>query len=291
MAAFQSPHYSPQTGASSDAAQRCPIAQAPALRYKTSMDIPTFSSILITGGSSGIGRALATELAKPGVRITLTGRDQNRLNDAVQACRAKGADVEGHVLDVTDSHALAQLIDAADKARPLDLVIANAGISGGAGSDAKDADQTQRIIDINITGVINTVLPAVDAMRTHGRGRIGIVSSLAGFRGMPTAPAYSASKVAVKAWGDAIRPGLAKDGIGLSMIYPGFVESRITDANDFPMPMLMKAPRAAEIIHRGLADGKRAITFPWPMVLMMRLLSALPGPLFDALLARAPKKG
>lgn len=254
------------------------------------MEIPTFSSILITGGSSGIGRALAIDLANPGVRITLTGRDQDRLDGAVQACRAKGAEAEGHILDVTDSRALARLIDAADKARPLDLVIANAGISGGAGSDDKDADQTRQIIDINITGVINTVLPAAAAMRAHGRGRIGIVSSLAGFRGMPTAPAYSTSKVAVKAWGDAIRPGLAKDGVGLSMIYPGFVESRISDANNFPMPMLMKAPRAAQIIHRGLAAGKHAIAFPWPMVLIMRLLGALPRPLFDALMARAPKK-
>ena len=270
------------------ATNRYRIAQTPGMRYKASMKMPTFSSILITGGSSGIGRALATELAKPGVRITLIGRDQDRLDVAVQACRVKGAEAEGYILDVTDSHALTQLIDAADKARSLDLVIANAGISGGAGSDAKDADQTRRI---NITGVIDTVLPAAAAMRTHGHGRIGIVSSLAGFRGMPTAPAYSASKVAVKAWGDAIRPGLAKDGIGLSMIYPGFVESRITDANNFPMPMLMKAPHAAEIIHRGLAAGKHAIAFPWPMMLMMRLLSALPGPLFDALMARAPKKG
>lgn len=272
-------------------AHLCGIADAYGMRYKALMDNPTFFSILITGGSSGIGQALAVELAAPGVRITLIGRDQERVNRAVDACRAKGSEAEGHVLDVTDSQALAALIDAADNARPLDLVVANAGISGGAGSNAQDGEQTRHIIDINITGVINTVLPAAARMRPRRHGRIAIVSSLAGFRGMPTAPAYSASKVAVKAWGDAILPGLAKDGIGLSMIYPGFVESRITDANTFPMPMLMKAPRAAEVIHRGLAAGKRMIAFPWPLVLMMRLLSTLPGPVFDALMARAPKKG
>ncbi len=261
------------------------------MRYKAGMTNATFSSILITGGSSGIGRALAVELAAPGVRLTLTGRDPDRLDAAAQACRAKGAEAQAHVLDVTDSHGLTELIDKTDSARPLDLVVANAGISGGAGSDAKDGDQTRRIIDINITGVINTVLPAAAVMRRHACGRIAIVSSLAGFRGLPTAPAYSASKVAVKAWGDAIRPSLAQDGVGLSMIYPGFVESRITDANNFPMPMLMKASRAAQIVHHGLKAGNRNIAFPWPLVFTMRLMSILPGPIFDALMARAPKKG
>ncbi len=249
-----------------------------------------FSSILITGASSGIGAAIAERLAAPDVRICITGRDQNRLSEVRDVLSAKGANVLAKTVDVRDDAAMAELIALADASAPLDLVIANAGISGGAGVTRDDTAQSRAIFDVNVSGVMNTVLPAAHVMRTHGLGQIGIVSSVAGFRGLPTAPAYSASKVAVRAWGEAIRPHLRSDGIGLSMIYPGFVESRITAANSFSMPFLMPAEKAADIIVRGLAAKRSTIAFPWPTVAMARLLSVLPAPLFDAVMKRAPQK-
>jgi len=247
-----------------------------------------FTSILITGASSGIGKALALEYAAPGVHLALTGRNAERLAEVADAASAKGSYVLSEIVDVMDRVQMQVFIEKADATAPLGLVIANAGISGGG--TIPDDEATRDIFAINLAGVINTVLPAANVMRAHGRGRIAIVSSVAGYRGLPSAPAYSASKVAVKAWGDAIRPSLGEDGVGLTMIHPGFVESRITETNDFKMQFLMSADKAAAIIAKGLAKGKREIAFPKRMVWPVRLLCMLPGPLFDAIMARAPKK-
>jgi len=254
------------------------------------MESRPYRSILITGASSGIGAAVAHELAAPGVLIAITGRDSARLNTVETALQEKGADTISRVCDVTDRGAMSTLVADIEVRQPLDLIIANAGISSSAGAAAGEEETTRDIFAVNLAGVLNTVLPALTAMRPRHMGHVAIVSSIAGFRGMPSAPAYSASKVALKAWGDAIRPQLERDGITLSMIYPGFVESRITDANDFPMPFLMPAEKAAGIIVQGLKRGKKTIAFPWQTVWMTRLLCTLPGPIFNAILARAPKK-
>ncbi len=250
----------------------------------------SFRSVLITGGSSGIGFAIAKELARSGISLTVTGRDQARLNQIGNALSQMGADVITHVCDVTDSVAMQNLIGEAEARAPLDLVIANAGISGGSDATSSDQEKARHIMQTNVIGVMNTVQPAIELMSARKQGHIAIVSSLAGFRGLPTAPVYSASKVAVKAWGDAIRPGLRADGVSLSIIYPGFVKSRITDQNNFPMPFFMSAERAAKIIVKGLENGKASIAFPWQMVLIMNLLAALPAAFFDRIMSRGPKK-
>lgn len=249
-------------------------------------------SILITGASSGIGAALALAYAAPGVRLALTGRDPDRLEDAARRCRDLGAGVMAKTVPVEDAAAMADFVARAEEAAPLDLVVANAGISAGTGRmGAESAEQTRAIFAVNIDGVANTVLPAIEAMRPRRRGQIAIVSSLAGLRGMPGAPAYSASKAAVRAWGEALRGALKEDGISVSVVCPGFVVSRITDANDFPMPLLMPAGRAADIIRRGLAAGRARIAFPWPLYAATWLLAALPPGLADPILNRLPRKG
>lgn len=222
--------------------------------------------------------------------MTITGRDKTRLENVADELSQTGANIVTAICDVSDSVAMGKLINEADDRAPLDLVIANAGISGGSSPSISNHDKAINIMMTNVIGVMNTVQPAIDKMEKRKSGQIAIVSSLAGFRGLPTAPVYSASKVAVKAWGDAIRPALRQSGIGLSVIYPGFVKSRITEQNDFPMPFLMPAEQAAKIISRGLLKGKASIAFPWPMILMMRVLSALPGPLFDRIMSKGPKK-
>ncbi len=254
---------------------------------------PAPASILITGASSGIGAALALEFAGPGVRLALTGRDQARLSAVAEACRAAGAEPRVATLDVRERVALAAWIAEVDLAAPLELAIANAGISagtGGAGDSGETEAQTQRVIATNLDGVLNTVLPAVACMRPRGRGQVAIMSSLGAFRGFPGAPAYCASKAAVRVWGEALRGELHDAGIGVSVICPGYVRSPMTAVNDFAMPLLMDAERAARIIRRGLARNRPRIAFPWPLYAAVWLLSALPPRLTDPLLRRLPKK-
>jgi short-subunit dehydrogenase len=248
-------------------------------------------SILITGASSGIGAALARAYAGPGIHLALTGRDGTRLAAVVEGCRAKGTKVLAETVDVADRAAMARFVAAAEKVAPLDLVIANAGISAGTGGGGESEGQCRDIFAVNLAGILNTVWPALGPMRMRRRGQVAIMSSLAGFRGLPSAPAYAASKAAVKAWGEGLRGWLAGEGVRVSVICPGFVESRITAQNAFPMPFLMTAERAAGIIRRGLERDSPRIAFPWPMHFAMWLMAVLPAAVTDRLLARLPRKG
>jgi short-subunit dehydrogenase len=247
-------------------------------------------SILITGGSSGIGAALALDYAAPGVFLALAGRDAGRLEEVAGRCRAAGAEVATGVVDVREAAALAAWMAEQDSRRPLDLVIANAGVSAGTGTFGESDDQARHILAINLDGVVNTVLAAAELMRPRRRGQVALMSSLAGFRGFPGAPAYCASKAAVRVWGEALRGTLAREGIGVSVICPGYVKSPMTAKNDFPMPFLMEAERAAAIVRRGLAANRARIVFPRRLFTAVWLLSLLPPAWTDPLLARLPEK-
>lgn len=240
-------------------------------------------SLLITGASSGIGEALARRCATPGVALALAGRDRERLAAVAASCRAKGAAVESALLDVADRDGMRAWIERLDDRTPLDLLVANAGIAAGMGRVREDEATARRVIATNVEGVLNTVYPVLPRFMARRRGQIALVSSLAAFRGLPTAPAYSASKAAVKALGEAWRLQLAPDGIRVSVICPGFVATRMTAPNKFRMPFLMSAERAAEIILRGLARDQGRIAFPWPTAAASGLMGALPWRLSDAL--------
>lgn len=261
------------------------------------MTAPGPRAILITGGSSGIGAALALEYAAPGVFLALTGRDAGRLEEIAATCRTRGAEVEATVIDVADRAAMEAYVAALDDRRPLDLVVANAGISAGTAAGGsgpmtgESAEQTRRILGVNLDGVLNTVLPLLPRFRARGGGQVALVSSMAAFRGFPGAPAYCASKAAVKVWGESLRGWLAPEGVKVSVICPGFVDSRITAANDFPMPFFMPADRAARIIRKGLARNRGRIAFPLPTYLGSWLAGALPDALVDAITRRLPQKG
>lgn len=248
-------------------------------------------SILITGASSGIGAALTAAYAGPGVTLFLGGRNEDRLAEVASAAEAKGATVRSRQLDVTDQTAMESWIAEADDEAPLDLVIANAGISLGTGDGGPEpAEQVRRLYAVNVDGVFNTALPALSRMQARGRGQIAIMSSIAGFRGFPGAPAYCGSKAAVRVFAEGLRPTAARDGIGISVICPGYVRSPMTAVNDFPMPFLVEADRAAEIIRRGLTRNKARIAFPWPLYATVLLLQMLPPSLIDGLMARLPTK-
>jgi len=222
-----------------------------------------FSSIVITGASSGIGEALAIDYARPGVALALTGRDAARLEAVAAACRAKGATVAADTVDVVVRETFAAWLTAFDDAHPVDLVIANAGISiDKDNSSLDDFSVIRKTLDVNVGGVLNTVEPLLPRLIARKQGQIAIVSSLASFIGLPYSASYNASKAAVRVWGESIRYVLKKNGIGVSVVCPGFVVSRITANAPFPMPFLMTAARASAIIRRGLARNHERIAFP-----------------------------
>ena len=247
--------------------------------------------MLITGASSGIGAALSRLYAREGARLFLGGRDAPRLAQVAEACRALGAHTDVRVVDVTDRDGMRAWIEEADTLAPLDLVVANAGVSAGTGDDHETEAQARRIIAINLDGMLNTVHPAIDRMAARGRGQIALLSSMAAFRGFPGAPAYSASKAAVKAYGEALRTDLRPCGIRLSVVFPGFVSTPMTKVNPFRMPLLMSPDKAAAIIARGLAGDRARIAFPFPTYFGAWLAGALPPGLADRVLARLPTKG
>lgn len=249
-------------------------------------------SILITGASSGIGEALALQYARPGVFLALSGRNSERLSLVASACRDKGASVEMTLIPVTNKKSMEDWVVATDTAHPLDLVIANAGISGGTGGvmNGEPVAQAREIFDVNLMGVLNTVEPILPRMIERGRGQIALMASLAAFRGFPGAPAYSASKGAVRFYGEALRGALHHSGVRINVICPGFVVSRMTAVNDFPMPFLMKAERAANIIANGLRDNKGRIAFPLPTHAGSWFLSVLPDFIAQRILRRLPAK-
>jgi len=247
-------------------------------------------SILITGASSGIGEALAMAYAGPGISLALSGRDAGRLEAVAAACRQRGATIHPGIIDVADRDAMARWIEAVDRTAPIDLVVANAGIGVGTTDGFESEEQTRTVFGVNLGGTFNTVLPLIPKLVARRRGQIALLSSLASFRGFPGSPTYCGSKAALRVWGEGLRGDLQPYGVGVSVICPGFVASRITARNEFPMPFLMSAERAAAIVKRGLARNRARIAFPFPMYFAIWLLGTLPPLLTDPLLMRLAKK-
>lgn len=231
--------------------------------------------------------------AGEGVYLALNGRNAERLAGVAQKCRDKGAEVQTALVDVTKTQFMKEWIEGENQEMPFDLVIANAGISGGTSghSEGEPVSQARQIFDVNLNGVLNTVEPVLDDMLLRKKGQIAIISSLAGYRGWPGAPAYSASKGAVRFYGEGLRGALKGSGVQVNVICPGFVKSRITDQNDFKMPFKMSAEKAAQIIISGLEKNKGRIAFPMPTLFVSWFLSILPDFLAQKILTALPSKG
>lgn len=245
-------------------------------------------SILITGASSGIGRALALTYASPQVSLSLIGRDAGRLDEVAAAARTKGADVSLGQLDVRDQAAMAQWIKAADTRRPFDLVIANAGITTGLapGDMAEEPDAVRAIIGINLIGVLNTVEPLILPMCARGAGQIAFIGSIAGVRGLPYAPSYCATKAAIHAYSESVRGRIEACGVRVSLIIPGFVKTPLNESIDAVKPLEMSGTKAAILIQRGLERGRPIIAFPRSLYMAARLSRILPVRFVDKVMAQ-----
>mgnify|MGYP003386327200 CR=1 FL=1 len=247
-------------------------------------------SILITGASSGIGAALAMGYAAPGITLYILGRDAARLEDVASRCRASGANVQIATVDVTDKTGMATVIARMDDAAPIDLVIANAGISSGSFEGTETLAMAEQVFAVNFDGVIHTIHPLIERMKARGRGHITIMSSLAGICALPSAPAYSASKAAVRVYGDALRGMLKPYGVHVSVICPGWITTPLADKNSFPMPLIMPVARAAHIIMRNLEKKKSRIAFPFSLYVPLRFIAFLPVSWSDFILRQLPAK-
>jgi short-subunit dehydrogenase len=244
--------------------------------------------ILITGASSGIGRALALRYAEPSVSLALFGRDAERLGTVADDCRSKGAEAETFVVDVRDRDSMRAKVEEAQNRQPLDLLIANAGVTTGLspGQILEDPVAVRGTFAINVLGVFNTVEPAILPMCERGRGHIAVVGSMAGVRGLPYSPAYCATKAAVHLYADSLRGALAPHGVNVSLIVPGFVQTPMAARTKSWQPGAMSDEAAAEIILRGLQRGHAVIAFPLFVYYAMRLFTILPPRIVDSVMRR-----
>jgi short-subunit dehydrogenase len=221
-------------------------------------------TILITGASSGIGKALARRYAGEGCRLALLGRNEQRLAETAGECRALGVEVSIAAIDVRDRAGLATWIENFDRSAPVDLVIANAGVMEGRrpGGEIEPAEPAYRMMETNVLGVLNTVQPLLPKMMARRRGQIAIVSSIAGFTPLLDAPSYSASKSAVINYGLSLRALLGPRGIRVSVVCPGYIDTPMMHRESGPKPFKMTPEQAADAIYRGLERDRALIVFP-----------------------------
>ena len=245
--------------------------------------------IFITGASTGIGEALAHHYAGPETALGLFARRRDLLERL--AVRLPGTSAL-YPADITDSAAIAAAAqDYTARFGAPDLVIANAGISIGThGDELQDIEKLRRVLDVNVAGLAATLAAFAPAMRAAGGGTLCGIASVAGFRGLPGAGAYSSSKAAAIAWLEALRIELAGSGVSVVTICPGYIDTPMTQVNKYRMPFLISADEAAKRCARAIEAKRRLAVIPWQMALVSLLLRALPGWLYDRLAARAPRK-
>lgn len=242
-----------------------------------------FHRIVLTGASSGIGAALARELAAPGVSMLLIARDAARLRAVAEDAALKGAAAEICALDVTDAAEMKAALLAYDAAGPVDLVIANAGVSAGLGPDRapEDPAAAERVWRVNYLGARNAVDPLIPAMRARRAGHLALVSSLAALSPLADMPSYSASKAALRAYGVSLRRWLRPEGVHVTVLCPGFVTSPMSARHHGAKPFELPAERAAAIMARGLARRRPLVTFPAGLALLSWLGARCPPLLSD----------
>jgi NAD(P)-dependent dehydrogenase (short-subunit alcohol dehydrogenase family) len=252
--------------------------------------------VFITGASSGLGEALARRYAAQGAVLGLVGRRGEKLCELV-AGLPNPRQHRVYALDVNDHAVLANAAtDFIGATGGVDIVIACAGVSRGTLTDhAEDLPVFEQIFATNVTATVATFAPFIETMQkqalTGDRGcRLVGIASVAGVRGLPGAGAYSASKAAVRIYCESLRLELKKSGIKVVTIAPGYIDTPMTQVNDYAMPFLMQAEKFAEKAMRSITDGVSYCVIPWQMGIVGKVLRLLPNGLYDLLFANAPRK-
>ena len=249
------------------------------------MQAPT--TVLITGASGGIGAALARNYAEPGRILILHGRDLTRLTAVATDCKAQGARVLTLTFDVRDADATIEQLRSVSQREVIDLAIVNAGVTQaiGSGEVFESFATTREVLAVNLEGALATIAGVLPEMVRRGNGQIALVSSLAAYVGLPRTPAYCASKAALKTYGESLRLRLARRGVAVNVVLPGFVRTAMTDRVKGSKPAIIPPERAALLIRRGLERNRPRIAFPRRLAWGLRLLSVLPASIAERILA------
>lgn len=252
--------------------------------------------VFITGASSGIGAALAYQYAAQGASIGLVARSQHKLNHLVTSLTNPDRH-HCYALDVTDHCRLgvaAEHFMAVNGG--IDVVIANAGISMGTLTEhAEDLAVFNRIIAVNVTATVATFAPFIKTMKAQlnekrSQCRLVGIGSVAGIRGLPGAEAYCASKAAVMSYCESLRVELRKTGIKVVTLAPGYIDTPMTQENDYPMPFLMPVDKFAVAAITAITSGRSYVVIPWQMGVVAKLLRVLPNWMYDRAFSAAPQK-
>ena len=229
--------------------------------------------VWITGASTGIGAAVARQLATTGVVVAISARNTDTLNELA----ATNKNLRAYPLDVTDEKAVADcFIEIEKDMGPIDLIIAGAGTYAPATADDFHIAAFKRMYEVNYLGVINLLVAVLPVFRNRRAGHISWIASVAGYRGLPKAAAYGPTKAALINLAESIKPELARDGVVVSVINPGFVKTPMTAQNDFPMPFLMNVEDAARATIEGLRKQKFEVAYPKRFVAILKIARVLP---------------
>ncbi len=237
----------------------------------------------VTGASTGIGREVAVALARAGWRVAATARSAETL---AELARAQPGIVAVPV-DITDRAALRAVVDRLEREEGgIALAILNAGTYVRDRAEDLDEAAFARTIDLNLMATVACVAALMPGWLARRRGQLAIVSSVAGYRGLPGALSYGASKAALINFSESLRFDFDRLGLKVQVINPGFVRTPLTDKNDFPMPFIIEADDAARRILQGLARDRFEIAFPGRFVQILKRLRCLPYGLYFALVGR-----
>ena len=242
---------------------------------------------VVTGASSGLGAEMARQLARSGWKVGLIARRAVELGQVAAEIRRDGGSATVAPADATDAEATSAAIRrVVRQLGPVDLLIANAGV--GLDLTARDfsAERFARMVHVNLIGPAIAIESVLPRMIERGSGQIVGISSLAGYRGLPGSSGYSSTKAGLTTLLEGLRPELNRLGIGVTVIHPGYVRTPMTEGQTHPQPFLMDVEPAARIILRGVAQGRRRVYFPGPMVAFLNLVRLLPDAIYDPLAAR-----
>lgn len=251
-------------------------------------EMPEQKIAWITGASQGIGSAVALRLAQDGWTVAVSARQIDKLEALAGDAAPFDGSIEAFPLDVTDEQATARVFaDIEDRLGPVRLAVLNAGTHAPIDGKKFSVAPVRQLIEINLMGTANCLAPVIERFVERQSGRIAVVASVAGYRGLPTASGYGASKAGLINMCEALRPELAEAGVILSCINPGFVKTPLTDKNPFPMPFLIDVETAATRIVEGLKHDRFEITFPRRFAFIMKLMRILPYWAYFAITRRA----
>lgn len=244
---------------------------------------PEDGATWITGASAGIGRATALALADKGWTVWATARSAEKL-EALAAERP--GKIRALPCDVTDRAAMAAAVATIEAESPLALTILNAGLYIPMRAQEFDAGEAAKTFDVNLNGVANGLDPVLKSMIARRDGHVAITASVAGYRGLPRAAAYAATKAALINMAECLAYDLIDLNVRISVICPGFVKTEATDVNDFDMPFVIETEEAARRIVTGLEKPGFEIAFPTRFEMLLKTIGLLPNRAYLAVMRK-----